>query len=347
MNIEPPSPEFIRAFKARAGGGRLRFDAFVDLALYDAEVGYYRQPRRRVGYGQGTDFYTASSSGPVFGELVAAACVKLLQAGGKDASSAPDARRPAPDRFTFVEIGAETPGGILEGVAHPFGSARTVQVGGALDLSGPLVVFSNELFDAQPFRRFRFECGHWRELAVELRDGALAEVPLTDDATSLAPDVAIASLPPIAAEGYTIDAPTAAANLAAIIGRQPWTGLFVAFDYGKTWRELIEACPAGTARAYFRHTQSNDLLARPGQQDLTCHVCWDWLVDTLGGHGFANVRVDSQESFFVHQADAYLQKAIADDAGRLTARKRSLLQLLHGSHLGQKFQVLSALRMTP
>ena len=63
-------------------------------------------------------------------------------------------------------------------------------------------------------------------------------------------------------EGYLIDAPFAATALAEKIAGQSWTGLFVAFDYGKSWRELIEAAPAGTARAYHRHTQSNDLLAR-------------------------------------------------------------------------------------
>jgi SAM-dependent MidA family methyltransferase len=305
----------------------MSFAEFMRLALYDPTVGYYRTPRKRVGREAGTDFYTATSSGPVFGELVAAACTKLL--GDRD-----------PRQFTFVEIGAETAKGVLAGVDHPFSNAHTFQIGQPLILSGNCVVFSNELFDAQPFARFHFRNGKWHELGVALDGDSFVEVDLTARETA---DHHI-SLPPTAASGYIIDAPTEAAVLAESIAAQPWHGLFVAFDYGKSWRELIEATPLGTARAYFRHTQNSDLLANPGQQDLTCHVCWDWLVDALARHGFLTPSVESQEAFLIRHAERYIAPAIAADADRFTPRKQSLLQLLHGSHMGLKFQVLHALR---
>jgi SAM-dependent MidA family methyltransferase len=323
----PISPSFAAAFAERASpGGQLRFDAFVDLALYHPTLGYYRQHRRRVGYGPGSDFFTASTSGPIFGELVSAACTKIV---GPEAAGS----------FVFVEIGAENEGGILSGVAHPFKEARTIQLGETLELSGPCIVFSNELFDAQPFRRFRFIRSRWRELGVALRGQNLVETELPE--LDLPPGF---ELPASSAEGYTIDAPLAAAKLAEIIARQPWTGAFVAFDYGKTWLELAQACPIGTARAYFRHAQSNNLLARPGEQDLTCHICWDWIAHVLKQNGFDSPQLDSQESFLIRHGEAYLAAAIAADASRLTPRKQSLMQLLHASHLGQKFQVLHAVR---
>jgi SAM-dependent MidA family methyltransferase len=313
----------------------MTFADFMRLALYDPQVGYYRRALRRVGYGGGTDFFTASTSGPVFGELVVAACTALLR--GRD-----------PRDVTFVEIGAEpgepatagAGGGVLNGVAHPFGAARTVRVGEPLALSGPCVIFSNELFDAQPFRRFVFRREGWRELGVTLRDGALQTVELFGPPGALPPG----TLPPSAPDGYVIDAPLAAAALLEQIAAQPWTGLFVACDYGKSWPELTEACPAGTARAYHRHTQSNNLLARPGEQDLTCHVCWDWLAAVLDRHGFADTRVDSQETFWVRHAAAFIAQTSAAEATRFSRKKLSLLQLLHPAHLGQKFQVLHAWR---
>ena len=100
----------------------LAFDDFMALALYHPELGYYRRERPRVGRSAETDFYTATSSGPLFGELIVAACVKLL---------GPQA---APHAFTFVEIGAEPGGGILREVAHPFAAAHTLRVGEPLDL---------------------------------------------------------------------------------------------------------------------------------------------------------------------------------------------------------------------
>jgi SAM-dependent MidA family methyltransferase len=225
---------------------------------------------------------------------------------------------------------------VLAGVAHPFASARTVRVGETQQLAGPCVVFSNELFDAQPLRRFIRRGDSWRELGVQLRGDQLHEIELAEaNATWLPTD---------ASEGNVFDAPRAAAELAAAIAAQPWTGLFVAFDYGKSFTELATATPAGTARAYFQHTQTNELLARAGQQDLTGHVCWDWLQAALDTTGCTGSRVESQEAFFIHHAGAFLAQAMAAEATRVSPRKLALLQLLHPSHLGQKFQVLHAQR---
>lgn len=314
------SPEFLAAFRAECGPeGVLPFAQFMALALYHPTAGYYRQKRLRVGYRRGTDFFTAASSGPVFGSLVVESCVALL--AGRD-----------PGRHTFVEIGAEPGQSILANVPHPFRRVLTLRLGDPLDLPDECVVFSNELFDAQPCTRTLFHHGRWCELAVQLQGDRLVETKLP------APDVGVA------AEGYHFDQPKAAAELAAAIAARPWQGLFVAFDYGKTLDELRHHTPGGTVRAYFQHVQSNDLLARPGEQDLTCHVCWDWLADALRSHGFAGQTLEFQEAFFVRHAARYLESVITADAGLLSSRKLSLMQLLHPAQMGQKFQVLHALR---
>ena len=332
------SPEFLAAFRQTAGdGGALSFARFMELALYHPDAGYYAQPRRRIGRAPEADFFTASSLGPVFGELVVAACAALLD------------QRPPRD-YTFVEIGAETSAGSVlaptesgqAGVTHPFAAAATITLGLPLQLPARAVVFSNELFDAQPCHRLVREAGHWREGGVGLRGDALEEVLLPE----LTPEVHAVQdrLPAEEPDGYRIDLPLAAAQLAGRIAAQPWAGLFVAFDYGKTWRELAEDTPAGTIRAYLRHQQSNDLLAHPGGQDLTCHVCWDCLSAALTAHGFAAPVLESQEAFFVHHASAALSRLTAAEAGRFSGRKLGVMQLLHPGNMGQKFQVLWARR---
>jgi SAM-dependent MidA family methyltransferase len=320
------SEKFRSAFRARTDAhGKIRFDQFVDIALYDASVGYYQQPRPRVGTSPGTDFLTATSTGPVFGELIVAACTTLL--GSRSAGD-----------FDFIEIGSESAHGILANVASPFKTQRTVRVGESWDLRGDCVVFSNELFDAQPFRRFvRGENG-WTEIGVGLRDdGTLFETPYE----GAVPEFLPLSPPP----GYIIDVPLAAVELLRNIVSSTWKGLFIACDYGKSWLELTEACPAGTARAYFQHTQSNDLLARPGEQDLTCHICWDWMLEALDAAGFQNATVESQESFLVRRAQHAIATISAAEAHRFSARKNALLQLLHPNQFGQKFQVLHGSRL--
>jgi len=323
----------------------LRFDEFVELALYHPEHGYYRRGRPRVGYGAGTDFLTATASAPLFGRLVAEACRQLL-GGAKpsDGGGAADA-----GSFRFVEIGAEP--AKSPAPPFPFASHTQVQVGEPIALSGKCIVFSNELFDAQPFRRFRRRAGAWRELGVKLE----VEVP-TQGAVEVEIDPVSAprprfsdaplpsSLPESAPEGYVIDAPTGAAALAARIAAQPWTGLFVAFDYGKSWEEIAHHIPEGTARAYRRHVQSNDLLAHPGDQDLTCHVCWDWIADALREHGFQEPVLESQERFFTRHAGDFISATIAAQGARFSRDKLSILQLLHPANMGQNFQVLWAKR---
>jgi len=299
------------------------FDRFMALALYHPQLGYYRTSRRRLGRHRETDFYTATTSGPFFGELVIGACIALL--GKRDAS-----------KYSFVEIGAEPDFSALQEVVSPFRACQTVRVGQPLALTGPCVVFSNELFDAQPFRRFVVRNGHWREIGVQLQVSELVEVELGE--------VIETWLPTATTEGVRFDAPRDAVELLEEIVRQPWTGLFLAADYGKTFRELAEATPAGTARAYAKHVQSNALLSQPGEQDLTCHVCWDWLWDTLRAHRFAEPTVQSQESFFVHHAADVLASAFDSDSTVHNPRKQALMQLIHPGNLGQKFQVLHALR---
>src|SRR5258708_27847712 len=86
--------------------------------------------------------------------------------------------------------------------------------------------------------------------------------------------------------------------LERIVG-QKWAGLFLAFDYGKYWQELAGNIPGGTGRTYHRQKMGNDLLAPPGRQDLTCHICWHLLHDRLTHARFRVAPVDSPDTIFI------------------------------------------------
>src|SRR5690606_28836971 len=121
-----------------------------------------------------------------------------------------------PADFTFVEVGAESAGRILSGVTHPFGATRTVQVGEAPALTGKCVVFSNELFDAQPLRRLVHTGGQWHEFGVRVTTTGELQSCL------LAQTVDEPWLPANANEGYVFDAPRAAITLIEQLAVQPW-----------------------------------------------------------------------------------------------------------------------------
>jgi SAM-dependent MidA family methyltransferase len=177
---------------------------------------------------------------------------------------------------------------------------------------------------------------------VALHGRHLREVELP----GLSPEVAAKAdrLPAASPENYHLDLPLRTVPMLERIVGPKWSGLFLAFDDGKFWPELAEHLPAGTGRTYHRQKMGNDLLGRPGKQDLTCHICWDWLEDGLIHAGFGEPRVDSQESFFMTYAADALAAMTAAEAGSFSPRKRMLMQLLHPANMGQKFQALHALR---
>lgn len=324
------SSDFYEIFATEPGATTgVSFARYMELAMYHPTAGYYTRDFKRVGRDEKADFYTATSFNPVFGELVVDALVKLLGPA-------------APGDFTCVEIGAEPGGGILRDIPHPFAGYKTISYGQPFDVPARAVVISNELFDAQPFHRVVWRGGAWRELGVALHGRHLREVELP----ALTPELAAEAgrLPKTSGENYHIDLPLRTVPLLGRIINQPWTGLFLAFDYGKSWEELAGHLPAGTARTYHRQKLGNDLLSRPGKQDLTCHICWDWLEDSLGQARFNEPVVESQESFFTRHAAKTLAAITAAEASSFSPRKRMVMQLLHPANMGQKFQALHALR---
>jgi SAM-dependent MidA family methyltransferase len=321
----------VEVLGGRCASGPLSYRDFIDCALYHPEHGYYRQARRRVGRAPETDFYTAESLGPVFARLVAAAAVQLL---GPDVAAA----------SCFVEIGAEPGSSLVDALPEtPFASARTFRRGDPLRLEGRCVVFANEWLDALPFHRLVFQDGAWRERGVRTGHGGKLEETLLHNLTPSVAEIAT-RLPAEAPEGYELDLPLDAEKALQELLRQDWTGLLLIFDYGKSWATLAGDTPQGTARSFRRHRKGADLLEEPGNRDITCDLCWDWLEDVLVGAGLRGVALESQEAFFVHHAAAAAESIVKASAGAFSRDRQTLMELIHPSHMGARFQVLFGCR---
>lgn len=328
----PANPALLAYLRVRADArGVMSFRDFTDAALYAPALGYYSAPKLpRVGRRPDSDFYTASSlGGGVFGQLLRTAAANVLSSE-------------MPSDFTLVEIAAEPDGGVFGNEATPFAQVETRCLGDELILPSHAVVFANEWLDAQPFHRFVFRQGAWRELGVRIDGDSLEQIELP--AISPAAQSLTENLPSEAPENYHLDISLDAEKLLREFVATPWRGCLMLADYGYDWEELLHHRPAGTARAYSRHEISGDLLARPGEQDLTCHVCWDRLEAILTQAGFDNVRVERQEAFFMRQAKLEIERIMTENPGQFSPARRTLMELLHPAHLGQKFQILSARR---
>lgn len=319
--------------RATAAKGHLSYAEFIRISAFDPEEGYYSKAKSRVGKSSESDFYTAESLGEIFGKLVFAASIDLI--GSETAAK----------EYAFVEIGAEPEGCVLDGVEHSFLETLTLRLGDSLEIPDKAIVFVNEWLDAYPFHRICFDPEKgWQELGIAIEnEECLKEITLPE----LTPPVQAISdrLPEKTSEGYILDLPLDATHALREVASQPWQGGFLCFDYGKSWEELTHAHPLGTGRAYFRHQAKKNLLSNPGNQDLTCHLCWDFLVETLQETGFQDIQIDRQESFFMHRSANVIRKIIENKQEGLDSDTQTLMELLHPSRMGDAFQALCAVRL--
>ena len=307
--------------------GSLSYWDFVTIALYEPSLGYYSRKTKRVGKTPHQDFSTALSLQPLLGHLVVEAVKHLLP---NDVN---------PKSYHFVELGAEPDNSLLNGIDHPFNSSEVHRLGDNLKLPTRAIVFANELLDAQPFRRLIFSQGVWQELGVIVGTEGLRQAMLPDQKKSLEP--IISALPLDTPEGYCLDWPQGAETLVAELCSQDWQGLMIFLDYGKDWIELTQNCPAGTARAYHRQTCHKDLLARLGEQDITCHICWDRIEQLARDHGFSKMGLQRQEAFFMEHAYEAIKTSLQKDTFNAVG---NINQLLHPSYMGHAFQAFWAWR---
>jgi SAM-dependent MidA family methyltransferase len=121
----------------------------------------------------------------------------------------------------------------------------------------------------------------------------------------------------------------------------PGRGKLLTIDYGFAAGELLSpARLRGTLRAYRRHRVSDDLLAGPGEQDLTAHVDFGAVQAAGEAAGLRTELACTQPQFLTR----ILQKAITENEtsfARLDASQvRQFQTLTHPEHLGRAFRVL-------
>jgi len=309
--------------------GEITYYDFIDCLLYDPQVGYYLKQKKRVGYSSDTDFYTAESLGSLFQKLLLAAIKTLL---GKNSLK----------EYTFVEIGTEPGHTIISDITDSFKNVLLLRVQDEWHIPQSSIVFSNELFDAQPFYRLVFKDGKWHEKVIQLKDNSINELLRTNISPPL--ENWLKKLPKEHIEDYQLDIPFGAEVLFKKMAQSIKEGLFITFDYGKNWGNLVYETHQGTARGYYKHTQVNNLLLNLTEQDITYHICWDLLEHILKEENYQNIVLESQESFFVKHSSQAIEKIISEQSSALNKERLTLMELIHPSKMGQKFQILRGVR---
>ncbi len=204
------------------------------------------------------------------------------------------------------------------------------------------ICFGNELLDAMPVHQLAWDSKHrvWFEHGVERNGDSYGWIrmpaiecprPLFD-----LPEELLAVLP----DGFTTELCPAAEAWWKTAAQHLAAGRLVALDYGLRAEEFfMPHRKDGTARAYFKHRQSADLLANVGEQDLTANVNFSRIIAAGESVGLKTERFCSQAGFLTGTLQAMIGRH-PEFANLTPAQVRQFQTLTHPEHLGEKFKAL-------
>jgi SAM-dependent MidA family methyltransferase len=283
--------------------GPLTVAAFMELALYDPQAGYYATATRRSG--RAGDFYTSVDVGPLFGALLAIQLVEMAQyTRGDRAEDTKGTAEAAP--FDLVEAGAgngrlsadilaalasrdpELYGATRLHLVEASATARTAQrptlgehaprlVSSSADLPRAFsgVLIANELLDAFPVHQVVMRNGRLREIYVRVDRGGrlfLREGDLSTPALAAYFDRLGVTLQ----EGWRAEVNLQAIDWVRGAVQRLQRGFVILVDYGHEARDLYSVShSAGTLTTFSQHQAASGdeaWLRDPGRQDITAHV---------------------------------------------------------------------------
>jgi SAM-dependent MidA family methyltransferase len=163
-------------------------------------------------------------------------------------------------------------------------------------------------------------------------------LPLHDDPETLFHPFQIPpELAAVLPDGFTTEVCPAAAAWWRDAANALRAGKLLTIDYALNAEDFFSPARAnGTLRAYSQHHVSADLIANPGQQDLTAHVNFSALQAAGESAGLTTDARISQAQFLTEIAARAWQSSPAPDAAGL----RQFQTLTHPEHLGHRFSVL-------
>jgi SAM-dependent MidA family methyltransferase len=340
--------------------GPIPFSRYMELCLYDSELGYYS--RNAQQFGKAGDFYTSSDVHAVFGRLLARQLdemwralgspeqIELVELGPGRGLFAQDvldwSAKKFPDlfdalRYVLVENSAALRERIREKLTRHLESGKaelTAQWLRSQSSTPPTIIFANEFFDALPVEivsaggslRIDANAGHF----VETWARASAEELKFLDRYSIHPE-----------GDERVEAPLAAQQFMEHIASSIERGFLIAIDYGYTREEQLAGRHRGTLKAIRQHSISANSYEAPGEQDITADVNFTALAVVAQKNGMHAHKLVTQSQFLLGIGETH-QFADAFEEARLPQeRAKVALQLKHlvtPAGMGESFQVLIA-----
>jgi SAM-dependent MidA family methyltransferase len=345
--------------------GPITFCDWMKAALYDPVAGYYcRAGRNR--WGREGDYRTSPERTPLFAatfaryfaglyeQLGRPAAWTILEAGAGDGHFAAGLLQALQNSFPHVfkatsyvidEVSPTSTTRARERT-QPFTDRVQFRSLDEVEID-PGIVFSNELLDAFPVHRVTLVDGELREFYVTVAENGNFEWLL------LAPNPAVAER----LNGYfeEVDSkPETGSVVEVSFAIEEWlrrvaakmrSGYVVTIDYGAASEDLISPLAErdGTLRGFQRHQFVDDLLAQPGEHDLTSTVNWSFVQSVGAIVGLEFVELSRQDRFLI--ANGFLEQletesAKVKDEGARVQLSSAAREMILPNGMAASFQVL-------
>jgi len=350
--------------------GPIPFSRYMELCLYDPELGYYS--RNAEKFGRAGDFFTSSDVHAVFGRLLARQfeemwralgapqLLELLELGPGRGLFARDVLDWSATKFpqffqalhyTMVERSAALRRGLETRMEAHLHSGKMMIADfdnknaslRAMAAGTPIIVFANEFFDALPVETLS-QAGALRLNASEGRfveewaPASAAELEFLDR-YGIHPEH-------LERTEVSLQAYGKASSVTQLIER----GFFVAIDYGYTREEQLAGRHLDTVMTYRQHTARPNPYDAPGEQDITAHVNFTALAAAVERQGMQAQPLLTQSQFLMgigeenQFADAFEQCRLPQERAKVALQ---LKQLVTPAGMGETFHVLVASKGVP
>ncbi len=346
-----------------AAGGWIGFDRYMDLALYAPGLGYYSAGAHKLG--PGGDFTTAPEVSRLFGGCVARQCAEILGAlgGGSileigagsgrlaaDVLSRLDALGCVPERYLVLEISADLRERQRRRIADavPRLAPRVEWLDAPPDAAFDGVVLANEVLDALPVTRFR-----WQSQAESCEEMGVAREGLEFGWAPRAGSDALAAECALLAQagggweaGYTSEYCERLGAWTDAVTAAHRAGLVLWIDYGLPRRHYyFPERRDGTLICHFQKRAMFDPFVAPGLLDITAWVDFTRLAQAGRACGYALAGYTTQAHFLAGLSiDAEMHHLAAGDPTRFARLANEARTLLLPGEMGERFKAMAWMR---
>jgi SAM-dependent MidA family methyltransferase len=332
--------------------GWISFADFMQMALYEPQLGYYSGGAKKFGHGG--DFVTAPEISPLFAQTLANQAAQVLadthgsimELGAGTGKLAVDLLlalqnlEQLPEQYCIMEVSAHLRHIQQENLQKALPAELLQRVVWLDRLPQDFVgmIVGNEVLDAIPVHLIHNTSQGLHERGVTFNDGFTWQ-----DKHLIAGDLYEAATALALPQDYLTEICPAAYGLIASLAHVLKSGVIVMLDYGFSAREYYHPQRnLGTLMCHYQHYAHTEPLVYVGLQDITAHVDF-----TSVAH--AGVNNDLELAGFCSQAQFLMNCGILDlmsqvsphDMANYAPLAAAAQKLLSPAEMGDLFKVIA------